>query len=88
MCAPVIRTISLTKIYYCPNYNIIALDSKTRGNIKRGSMVKVVQKDNQKTGKLTEGIVKEILTKSSSHPFGIKVLLEDGTIGRFKEVID
>ncbi|MGC2426023.1 MAG: YwbE family protein [Nitrososphaeraceae archaeon] len=64
------------------------MDSKTRGNIKRGSMVKVVQKANQKTGKLTEGIVKEILTKSSSHPFGIKVLLEDGTIGRFKEVID
>ena len=51
-------------------------------------MVKVVQKINQKTGKLTEGIVKEILTKSSSHPFGIKVLLENGTIGRVKEVID
>jgi uncharacterized repeat protein (TIGR03833 family) len=49
-------------------------------------MVKVVQKDNQKTGKLTEGTVKEILTKSSSHPFGIKVLLENGTIGRVKEV--
>jgi uncharacterized repeat protein (TIGR03833 family) len=78
----------LTIIFYCANYNIIGLDSKTRGNIKRGSMVKVVQKANQKTGKLTEGIVKEILTKSSSHPFGIKVLLENGTIGRVKEVID
>jgi uncharacterized repeat protein (TIGR03833 family) len=64
------------------------LDGKIRGNMKRGSMVKIVQKDNQKTGKLTEGIVKEILTRSSSHPFGVKVLLENGTIGRVKEVID
>jgi uncharacterized repeat protein (TIGR03833 family) len=64
------------------------LDGNTRGNIKRGSRVKVVQKGNQKTGKLTEGIVKEILTKSSSHPFGIKVRLENGVVGRVKEVID
>lgn len=64
------------------------MDGKIRGNMKRGSMVKIVQKDNQKTGKLTEGIVKEILTRSSSHPFGVKVLLENGTIGRVKEVID
>lgn len=65
-----------------------ALDGDTRGNIKRGSRVKVVQKGNQKTGKLTEGIVKEILTRSSSHPFGIKVRLENGIVGRVKEVID
>jgi uncharacterized repeat protein (TIGR03833 family) len=78
----------LTIIFYFLKYNIIALDGKIRGNIKRGSMVKIVQKDNQKTGKLTEGIVKEILTRSSSHPFGVKVLLENGTIGRVKEVID
>ncbi len=78
----------MTIIFYCLKYNIIALDGKIRGNIKRGSMVKIVQKDNQKTGKLTEGIVKEILTRSSSHPFGVKVLLENGTIGRVKEVID
>jgi uncharacterized repeat protein (TIGR03833 family) len=64
------------------------LDGNARGNIKRGSRVKVVQKDDQKTGKLTEGIVKEILTKSSSHPYGIKVRLENGIIGRVKEVID
>jgi uncharacterized repeat protein (TIGR03833 family) len=64
------------------------LDGDTRGNIKRGSRVKVVQKGNQKTGKLTEGIVKEILTRSSSHPFGIKVRLENGIVGRVKEVID
>jgi uncharacterized repeat protein (TIGR03833 family) len=64
------------------------LDGDTIGNIKRGSRVKVVQKGNQKTGKLTEGIVKEILTRSSSHPFGIKVRLENGIVGRVKEVID
>ena len=64
------------------------MDGDTRGNIKRGSRVKVVQKGNQKTGKLTEGIVKEILTRSSSHPFGIKVRLENGIVVRVKEVID
>ena len=64
------------------------MDGDTRGNIKRGSRVKVVQKGNQKTGKLTEGIVKEILTRSSSHPFGIKVRLENGIVGRVKVVID
>ena len=64
------------------------MDGDTRGNIKRGSRVKVVQKGNQKTGKLTEGIVKEILTRSSSHPFGIKVRLENGIVGRVKEIID
>jgi uncharacterized repeat protein (TIGR03833 family) len=64
------------------------LNGDTRGNIKSGSRVKVVQKGNQKTGKLTEGTVKEILTRSSSHPFGIKVRLENGIVGRVKEVID
>ena len=64
------------------------MDGNTRGSIKRGSRIKVVQKCDQKTGKLTEGIVKEILTKSSSHPYGIKVRLENGIIGRVKEVTD
>ena len=64
------------------------MDGNTRGSIKRGFRVKVVQKCDQKTGKLTEGIVKEILTKSSSHPYGIKVRLENGIIGRVKEVTD
>jgi uncharacterized repeat protein (TIGR03833 family) len=64
------------------------LDGNTRGSIKRGSRVKVVQKSDQKIGKLTEGIVKEILTRSSSHPFGIKVRLESGIVGRVKEVIN
>ena len=59
-----------------------------RDNIKRGSLVKVIQKVDQKTGKLTEGVVKEILTSSKSHPHGIKVLLESGIIGRVKEMVD
>ncbi|MGB0166393.1 MAG: YwbE family protein [Luteibaculum sp.] len=46
--------------------------------------VKVVQKQHQGSGELTEGIVKRILTKSSTHPHGIKVMLEDGTVGRVK----
>ncbi len=48
----------------------------------------VVQKHHQRTGELTEGIVKRILTKSPSHPHGIKVMLEDGIVGRVKEVIE
>ena len=56
--------------------------------LKPRSVAEVAQKGNQKTGKLTEGIVKEILIKSSSHPYGIKVRLENGIIGRVKEVTD
>jgi uncharacterized repeat protein (TIGR03833 family) len=48
----------------------------------------VIQKVDQKTDKLTEGVVKEILTNSKSHPHGIKVLLESGIIGRVKEIVD
>ena len=59
-----------------------------RDNIKRGSLVKVIQKVDQKTDKLTDGVVKEILTSSKSHPHGIKVLLESGIIGRVKEILD
>lgn len=49
--------------------------------------MKVVQKQDQRTGKLTEGTVKDILTNSASHPHGIKVRLKDGTVGRVKEII-
>ena len=59
-----------------------------RKEIKPGSRVRVVQKNDQKTGRLTEGIVSEILTKSQSHPFGIKVRLENGIVGRVKEIIN
>lgn len=64
------------------------MESTFRDNIKIGSWVKVVQKVDQKTGNVTEGIVKAILTSSKSHPHGIKVLLENGIIGRVKEIVD
>lgn len=57
-----------------------------RENIKIGTRVKVVQKQDQRSGRLTEGVVQKILTKSSNHPHGIKVMLENGTIGRVKEI--
>ncbi len=58
-----------------------------RSNIKIGSKVRIVQKQDQKSGKLTEGIVEKILTKSPSHPHGIKVLVENQIVGRVKEII-
>jgi uncharacterized repeat protein (TIGR03833 family) len=58
-----------------------------RHNIKIGALVDVVQKHNQRTGDLTRGLVKRILTKSSSHPHGIKVLLDTGEVGRVKVVL-
>ena len=63
------------------------MDGTKRSHIAIGSEVAVVQKHHQRTGELTEGIVKRILTKSSSHPHGIKVMLEDGIVGRVKEII-
>ena len=56
-----------------------------RVNIKPGSRVSIVLKADQRSGKLTEGIVKDVLTKSAVHPHGIKVRLESGQIGRVKE---
>lgn len=63
------------------------MDGKNRKNISVGLEVKVVLKKDQRTGELTEGIVKRILTKSSFHPHGIKVELDSGLVGRVKEVI-
>lgn len=63
-------------------------DGNKRMNIKIGGHVKVVQKQDQRSGKLTEGIVGKILTNSQNHPHGIKVMLEDGIVGRVKEIID
>jgi uncharacterized repeat protein (TIGR03833 family) len=59
----------------------------TRANIKPGLHVRIVLKQDQPTGKLTEGIVKDILTSSPTHPHGIKVRLVDGQVGRVKEVV-
>ena len=58
-----------------------------RENIKPGSKVRVVQKQDQRSGKLTDGIVQRILTKSPNHPHGIKVMLEGGIVGRVKEIL-
>ena len=63
------------------------LDGKNRKNINIGSTVEVVQKQHQRSGELTEGIVKRFLTKSPNHPHGIKVQLETGTVGRVKWVL-
>jgi uncharacterized repeat protein (TIGR03833 family) len=57
-----------------------------RTEIKIGMMVKVVQKQDQRTGKLTEGVVQDILTNSGVHPHGIKVRLQGGIVGRVKEI--
>jgi uncharacterized repeat protein (TIGR03833 family) len=62
-------------------------DGTKRNLISVGQSVRVVQKHHQRSGELTEGIVKRILTKSPNHPHGIKVLLEDGIVGRVKEII-
>lgn len=58
-----------------------------RSNIAIGSRVKVVKKEDQRSGVLTEGIVSKILTNSPNHPHGIKVMLEGGIVGRVKEVV-
>jgi len=58
-----------------------------RSNIKAGTRVQVVQKQDQRTGKLTEGVVKDILTKSPTHPHGIKVRLTSGVVGRVKNIL-
>lgn len=63
------------------------MDGTKRANIKQGIKVKVVQKQDQQSGKLTEGIVQRILTNSPNHPHGIKVMLEGGIVGRVKEII-
>jgi len=57
-----------------------------RTEIKVGMMVKVVQKQDQRTGKLTKGVVQDILTNSGVHPHGIKVRLQGGIVGRVKEI--
>ena len=58
-----------------------------REDLKPGTHVKIVLKEDQRTGELTEGYVKDILTKSPKHPHGIKVRLESGDVGRVKEVL-
>ena len=64
------------------------MNGNTRSSLKPGMTVLIVLKQDQRTGKLTRGIVKDILTKSSNHPHGIKVRLESGLVGRVKEIVE
>ncbi|WP_110933627.1 YwbE family protein [Paenibacillus bouchesdurhonensis] len=63
------------------------MNGNIRSNIKQGLTVDIVLKKDQATGRLTRGIVKDILTNSANHPHGIKVRLQDGQVGRVKAVI-
>lgn len=63
------------------------MNIQNRSEISPGMRVKVVQKQDQRSGALTEGVVRDILTKSPHHPHGIKVRLESGIVGRVKEVL-
>ena len=64
------------------------MNGNKRANIKPGMRVNIVLKKDQRSGALTQGVVKEILTKSATHPHGIKVRLESGAVGRVKEIIE
>ncbi|MGF7140563.1 YwbE family protein [Roseimarinus sediminis] len=64
------------------------MEGNIRKNISSGSRVLIVLKADQRSGQLTEGIVKDILTNSPQHPHGIKVRLEDGQVGRVKKIIE
>ena len=63
------------------------MDGRKRSDIHIGGEVRVVRKADQRTGRLTDGVVAEILTRSASHPHGIKVRLESGIVGRVKEIL-
>jgi len=65
----------------------LTMNGNNRNSIKPGIRVKVVQKQDQRTGVLTEGIVMKILTNSPTHPHGIKVMLEGGIVGRVQEIL-
>ena len=65
-----------------------SLDGKSRKNVQTGHSVEIIQKQHQRSGELTEGIVERILTKSVNHPHGIKVQLQSGEIGRVKNIFE
>jgi uncharacterized repeat protein (TIGR03833 family) len=64
------------------------MNGNKRSDIIIGMQVKIVMKKDQGTGRLTEGVVKDLLTKSPKHPHGIKVRLETGEVGRVKEIVE
>lgn len=63
-------------------------NGQNRADVKPGARVNIILKADQRTGKLTEGVVARLLTKSSFHPHGIKVMLEDGQVGRVHEILE
>lgn len=64
-----------------------SMNGTNRKTVKKGTHVKVVKKEDQHSGTLTEGIVQDVLTRSAVHPYGIKVRLSSGVVGRVKEII-
>ena len=64
------------------------MDGTIRSNVKIGALVNIVLKKDQRTGELTEGIVKRILTSVPKHHRGIKVMLDDGQVGRVQEILE
>ncbi|WP_372882855.1 YwbE family protein [Psychromonas sp.] len=64
------------------------MNGTSRSDIKKGLLVSIVLKQNQRNGTLTDGLVKDILTNSHNHPHGIKVRLENGEVGRVKVIHD
>ena len=64
------------------------MEGTIRNNIEIGMLVRVILKKDQRSGNLSEGVVERILTKSTNHPHGIKVRLEDGQVGRVKEIVE
>lgn len=64
------------------------MDGTRRADIRAGQRVAIVLKKDQRSGRLTQGVVREILTRSATHPHGIKVRLESGAVGRVKEILD
>lgn len=64
------------------------MDNKKRAEIRPGQTVDIVLKADQRTGKLTRGVVERILTKSPTHPHGIKVMLTDGQVGRVQHLVE
>lgn len=73
--------------YTLKTINGAYMNPTLRSNVKIGQKVKVVQKQDQRSGKLTEGVVSRLLTNSQKHPRGIKVMLESGIVGRVKEIL-
>ena len=67
---------------------LLKMSGRNRADIKAGIRVQVVRKQDQRSGKLTEGIVKDILTRSATHPHGIKVRLTSGVVGRVKKILN